>query len=119
MSVNNVKISGYAYKSTVRYTNAGKAITSFGLSFWNGKDKNGANKYAFVNCSFFGEQNIADRQAVEVDGYLCANDWTDKYGQKRHDLSIIAKSISNVGAQQTSDEKLFLQTVIRDDKIPF
>lgn len=119
MSVNNIKISGFAYKSAVRHTNAGKAITSFGLNFWNGKDKNGVNKYAFVNCTFFGEQNIADRQGVEIDGYLCANDWTDKYGQKRHDLSIIAKNISLVRGRQNSDDKLFEQSDMKDDTIPF
>ena len=119
MSVNNVKISGFAYKSAVRYTNSGKAITSFGLNFWNGKDKNGANKYSFVNCTFFGETNIADRQEVEVEGYLCANDWTDKYGQTRRDLSIIAKSITNVMDQKTMDEKFLLKAEIIDDTIPF
>lgn len=93
MSVNKINITGKVYKSVVRYTNNGKAITSFGLNFWNGKNKDETNKYAFVNCTYFCEQTIADRQDVEVEGYLCANEWTDKYGQTRRDLSIIAKNI--------------------------
>ena len=93
MTKNTISIFGRVYKYQVRHTTTGKTVCRFGLQFWNGKDKDGKNQYAFVNCKGFDDFNLTEKQDVVVCGRLGYEEWTDKQGNKRSAILIFVNSI--------------------------
>lgn len=122
---NKVQISGKIGTTKEFNTSSGKTITRFGLSFWNGKDKDGKSKYAFVNCIYFDrlEQTHGD---VEIDGYISSEEWNDKEtGKKRTSIVLNVKTIkpfewknSNVESENKVNDDDYADSSI-DDECPF
>ena len=77
---NQVIISGKAYRPQVRQTKSGKSITTFGLSVWNGKDKDGKGIYCFIDCKCFTDESSLSGE-VTVSGRLAFDMW-EKDGKK-------------------------------------
>lgn len=90
---NEIKLEGYSYKYELRNTPNGKKVCRFGLKFYNGKDKDGNSKYAFVSCKGFDDYALSDKEKVIVNGSLSQSEWTDKQGNQKKELQILVSSI--------------------------
>ena len=80
----------------LRRTQSGKAVTSFPIAVdRDGKDA-GTDWFdvvAWERTAEFAAQYCAKGRKVVVDGRLQARDWTDKDGNKRRAVEIIANSV--------------------------
>ncbi len=97
MSMNRVCIMGRLTRSPeLRRTQSGKAVTSFPIAVdRDGKDA-GTDWFdvvAWERTAEFAAQYCAKGRKVVVDGRLQARDWTDKDGNKRRSVEIIANSV--------------------------
>ena len=97
MSMNRVCIMGRLTRSPeLRRTQSGKAVTSFPIAVdRDGKDA-GTDWFdvvAWERTAEFAAQYCAKGRKVVVDGRLQARDWTDKDGNKRRAVEIIANSV--------------------------
>ena len=104
MLMNEIKLKGRVYRYETKQTSTGKTLCRFGLQFYTGKDKDGKSKYAFVNCKGFADYGLKEKQDVFVSGNLACEEWTDKEGNKRSALLILA---SSVGTEEPKEEKGF------------
>lgn len=77
---NQVIISGRAYRPQVRNTKSGKSITTFGLSVYSGKDKDGKSQYNFMDCKCFSDETNLSGDVV-VSGRIGFDNW-EKDGKK-------------------------------------
>ena len=93
MIVNEVRLNGRVYRYKVSRTKNDKLICNFGLQFWNGRDKDGNNKYAFVDCMGFEDYKLKDKSDVVVVGNLACDEWVDKNQNKQNRLKIMVKSV--------------------------
>lgn len=97
MSLNRVCIMGRLTRAPeLRRTQSGKAVTSFPIAVdRDGKDA-GTDWFdvvAWERTAEFAAQYFAKGRKVVVDGRLQARDWTDKDGNKRRSVEIIANSV--------------------------
>ena len=97
MSMNRVCIMGRLTRAPeLRRTQSRKAVTSFPLAVdRDGKDA-GTDWFdvvAWERTAEFAAQYCAKGRKVVVDGRLQARDWTDKDGNKRRSVEIIANSV--------------------------
>ena len=97
MSLNRIIVMGRIGKDLeLRRTQSGKAVTSFPIAVdRDGKDA-GTDWFdvvAWERTAEFAEQYCAKGRKVVVDGRLQARDWTDKDGNKRRSVEIIANSV--------------------------
>ena len=97
MSMNRVCIMGRLTRDPeLRRTQSGKAVTSFPIAVdRDGKDA-GTDWFdvvAWERTAEFATQYCAKGRKVVVDGRLQARDWTDKDGNKRRAVEIIAHSV--------------------------
>lgn len=97
MSLNRISVMGRIGKDLeLRRTQSGKAVTSFPLAVdRDGKDA-GTDWFdvvAWERTAEFAAQYCAKGRKVVVDGRLQARDWTDKDGNKRRSVEIIANSV--------------------------
>ena len=112
--MNDIKISGTVFNAKQN----GK-ITTFRLSFYNGKDKTGAyNPNGFIECKVFDNVEFKDKERVEVNGYLACDYW-EYQGKKYSQLTIVANSVEPDFSQKKDD--LWGEPVVKidDDTIPF
>jgi len=77
---NQVIVSGRAYRPQLRTTKSGKSITTFGLSVYSGKDKDGKSKYNFIDCKCFSDESNLSGDVVVV-GKIGFDSW-EKDGKK-------------------------------------
>lgn len=94
MSLNRTSVMGRIGKDLeLRRTQSGKAVTSFPIAVdRDGKDA-GTDWFdvvAWERTAEFAAQYCAKGRKVVVDGRLQARDWTDKDGNKRRSVEIIA-----------------------------
>lgn len=97
MSLNRISVMGRIGKDLeLRRTQSGKAVTSFPIAVdRDGKDA-GTDWFdvvAWERTAEFAAQYCAKGRKVVVDGRLQARDWTDKDGNKRRSVEIIANSV--------------------------
>lgn len=97
MSLNRISVMGRIGKDLeLRRTQSGKAVTSFPIAVdRDGKDA-GTDWFdvvAWERTAEFAAQYCAKGRKVVVDGRLQARDWTDKDGNKRRAVEIIANSV--------------------------
>lgn len=97
MSLNRTSVMGRIEKDLeLRRTQSGKAVTSFPIAVdRDGKDA-GTDWFdvvAWERTAEFAAQYCAKGRKVVVDGRLQARDWTDKDGNKRRAVEIIANSV--------------------------
>lgn len=97
MSLNRINVMGRIGKDLeLRRTQSGKAVTSFPIAVdRDGKDA-GTDWFDVVAWERTAErtaQYCAKGRKVVVDGRLQARDWTDKDGNKRRSVEIIANSV--------------------------
>lgn len=97
MSLNRISVMGCIGKDLeLRRTQSGKAVTSFPIAVdRDGKDAGTDWFYvvAWERTAEFAAQYCAKGRKVVVDGRLQARDWTDKDGNKRRAVEIIANSV--------------------------
>lgn len=97
MSLNRTSVMGRIGKDLeLLRTQSGKAVTSFPIAVdRDGKDA-GTDWFdvvAWERTAEFAAQYCAKGRKVVVDGRLQARDWTDKDGNKRRAVEIIANSV--------------------------
>ena len=97
MSLNRINVMGRIGKDLeLRRTQSGKAVTSFPIAVdRDGKDA-GTDWFdvvAWERTAEFAAQYCAKGRKVVVDGRLQARDWTDKDGNTRRAVEIIANSV--------------------------
>lgn len=114
MFENKVIITGRAYRPQVRTTKSGKAITTFGLSVYNGKDRDGKSTYCFIDCKYFDEANNLNGD-VRVEGKLAFDVW-EKEGKKNTKPIII---VDKLDMGDGGKEPVKQETELKDDEIPW
>jgi single-strand DNA-binding protein len=91
----------------VRYTNDGKAVSSFGIAMnrYAGKNPDGSYKEAvdFFNVEAWDlpeglVQRLVKGQKIALEGEMRQKRWPDKNGQEQQRVVIIAKNIILIGA---------------------
>jgi len=85
----------------IRYTNAGKAIASFGVCYNESYQKDGQwiKKPCFFDCSAFGktaESNFKKGELVHIEGALSFDSW-ERDGQKRTKVNLKVFKIEPIG----------------------
>ena len=131
MSLNRIIVMGRIGKDLeLRRTQSGKAVTSFPIAVdRDGKDA-GTDWFdvvAWERTAEFAAQYCAKGRKVVVDGRLQARDWTDKDGNKRRSVEIIANSVyfADSKRQEGSDSPASYSTAggmieVEDDgELPF
>lgn len=98
MSMNRVCVIGRIGRDIeLRRTQNGKAVTSFSLAVdRDGKDA-GTDWFdvvAWEKTAEYISQYCAKGRKIGIEGRLQARDWTDKDGNKRYKVEIIAQSIT-------------------------
>lgn len=107
---NQLTISGKAWEPSTKYAGNGTCVTSFSVSVYDGKDKEGKAKYFNVNCVAFKElaENIGNevkkQDNVLVVGRMTVESWDDKETGKKQYKNIlivdeIGKTISHFSGQ--------------------
>ena len=93
----------------VRYTNDGKAVSSFGIAMnrYAGKNPDGSHKEAvdFFNVEAWDlpdglVQRLVKGQKIALEGEMRQKRWPDKNGQEQQRVVILAKNIILIGAQK-------------------
>lgn len=108
-------------KGTVFNAKQNGKLTTFRLSFYNGKDKNGAyNPNGFIECKYFDNITFKDKERIVVKGYLACDYW-EYQGKKYSQLCIKINEISREGNKDTSvmDAAWNEAKPVADDEIPF
>ena len=86
--MNEIKLKGTVFNAK----QSGK-VTTFRLSFYNGKDKAGAyNPNGFIECKVFENVEFKDKERIVVVGYL-AQDYWEYQGKKYSQLCIKVNEI--------------------------
>lgn len=119
--MNEIKLTGKIAFKKVITANSGKEFTTFSLGFYNGKDAEGKSKFGNVKTTLFGITDFNDADEVVVIGYLAQDNFTDKDGVARKNLSIIAKIIEKSEFKQAEKKESKTSESIEslDDSIPF
>lgn len=89
--MNRVEITGKIYNIKESTTTTGKSVTRFGLSIYNGKDKNGKSQYGFVDCKYFGRITPSEL-LKDIVGRLTIDSW-EKDGKKFSKVEILVEEI--------------------------
>ena len=89
--MNKVEITGRIYNIKETTTTTGKTVSRFGLSIYNGKDKNGKTQYGFVDCKYFGRVTPSEL-LKDVVGRLTIDSW-EKDGKKFSKVEILVEEI--------------------------
>lgn len=112
--MNELKLKGRIFNKKVAYTKTQKAVTTFGLSVWNGKDAEGKNTYEFVNAKHWGE--IVDTEGeVDITGRIAFDTWNDQSGKKQVRMYILVNEIRKSSFEHKSSESNDSQL---DDSVP-
>jgi hypothetical protein len=120
--MNEIRLKGTVFSAK----QTGK-MTTFRLSFYNGKDKEGNyNPNGFIECKCFENVTFSDKERIEVVGYLACDYW--EYQGKKYSQLVIKVSEIIRGEKKEPDrlEKLEEawnepqeEETLSDDEIPF
>lgn len=115
--MNEIRIKGTVFNAKQN----GK-ITTFRLSFYNGKDKTGAyNPNGFIECKYFDNITFKDKERIEIVGYLACDYW-EYQGKKYSQLCI---KVNEIQRGEKKDDTPVMDTAwneakpVADDEIPF
>lgn len=103
---NEITLTGKIGFKKVITAKSGKEFTTFSLGFYNGKDESNKSKYGNIKVTLFDITNFNDKEEVVIYGYLVEDKFTDKDGNERKALSIIAKDIKASEFKQTSHQEI-------------
>jgi single-strand DNA-binding protein len=93
--MNNLTVCGNASEPKIRYTQSGQAVASFAV-FIKRKNKDGEQESTPINVTAWGDMaenivaNVQKGDRVLVTGRLQENTWTDKEGNERKGVELIA-----------------------------
>ena len=90
--MNKVELTGKIYNVKVSTTATGKKISRFGLSIYNGKDREGKSQYGFIDCKYFGEVQPASN-LKDISGRVTIDAW-EKDGKKFSKVEILVDTIN-------------------------
>lgn len=105
---NYVELSGRVYNPEISTTTSGKRVARFGLSVWSGKDKEGKSMYNFVNCKYWGDEQIENGKDIDLSGKIAFDTW-EKDGKKNVRIYVLVDSFQDqkpVVPQQSQQEDL-------------
>lgn len=115
MEINNVLISGrLGADPEVRRFDNGSMVANFRLAHEvRFKDKNGETKErtdwhnvsAVGKIAEFVQQYIGKGRRVLVEGYLRKRDWTDKDGNKREVVEVVAMQVHPLDRPKENDQR--------------
>ena len=117
MQKNKVELSGYVANYKEYKTKNDKTISSFGLSIYNGKNKEGKPQYEFVNIKAFKELNLVDREYIELIGHLAFEKWKDKRGNEQKSTIVFADNVNIMASPNKPSENKEDEFI--DDSVPF
>lgn len=108
MSLNRICIQGRMTKDPeLRYTNSGKAVTSFTLAVDRDRKDGGVD---YVDCTAwdktaeFAVQYFGKGSQAVVDGRLQFRDWKDKNGNNRRNAEVQVEHIYFCGSKKDAAE---------------
>jgi single-strand DNA-binding protein len=139
MALNRITLQGRITKDIeLRYTNSGKAVTSFTIAVdRDRKDASGNRGVDFVDCTIwdkgaeFAAQYFSKGSQAVVDGRLQFREWKDKDGNNRRNAEVLVENIYFCGskAENTSaaptgygaqvSEQAGFQEIKDDGDLPF
>lgn len=99
---NSITLSGKINWDVKVHQTSKSVMASFPLNFYNGKDKDGENMYANVNCVAFGKQlcdalvNSGKGASVLIHGSLRVNSY-EKDGKKVYNTNIFVDDVAVEG----------------------
>jgi single-strand DNA-binding protein len=112
MSVNKVILVGNLGRDPeTRYTGAGQAVCNFTLATNETyKDRNGERQkrtewhkiVAWQKKAEFAQQYLKKGSLIYLEGSIRSREWTDKEGQKRTTVEIIASEFRFIGSKSDS-----------------
>lgn len=112
--MNELHISGYAYKPEVKSFSNGRVMSRFSLKYGNGKDKSGKWQNAFIPVKLFADMLLKDGDKVEIWGKIACNKWIDKTGKEQWTTYIWANRVETEEKEQ--EQK---QDFVNDELPPF
>ena len=107
MALNRIAIQGRITKDIeLRYTNSGKAVTSFTLAVdRDRKDANGNRGVDFIDCTVwekgaeFAAQYFGKGSQAVVDGRLQFREWKDNNGNNRRNAEVLVENVYFCGSK--------------------
>ena len=107
MALNLIAIQGRITKDIeLRYTNSGKAVTSFTLAVdRDRKDANGNRGVDFIDCTVwekgaeFAAQYFGKGSQAVVDGRLQFREWKDNNGNNRRNAEVLVENMYFCGSK--------------------
>lgn len=107
MALNRIAIQGRITKDIeLRYTNSGKAVTSFTLAVdRDRKDANGNRGVDFIDCTVwekgaeFAAQYFGKGSQAVVDGRLQFREWKDNNGNNRRNAEVLVENMYFCGSK--------------------
>lgn len=122
----SISIIGNVGKEAVlRYTQAGKAVTSFSVAVYAGKEfpPMWFNIVAWEALAETARELCTKGRKVEVAGYLSSRRWTDKAGAEKVSVELIAQTIHKVetkpAAPKPVDDFSYGPPPLTDSELPF
>lgn len=112
--MNELHISGWAFKPETRKVSSGKDLIRFALKYGNGKDKDGKWQNAFIPVKIFAEGlTVSDNQKVEIWGKIARDKWIDKTGKEQWTTYIFANRVETEEKEQEQKQDFV------NDEVPF
>lgn len=143
MNINRCELSGNITRDgELKATQGGTSVLSFGLAF-NDRKRDANGKWVdvpnYIECVIFGnyaesmERHLTKGRRVFVAGKLKWSQWSDKSGNKRSKIELIADTIdlpptgqkkASQAAQQQAEQPTYsapapVEPDLYDDEIPF
>lgn len=126
MTAASITVVGNVGKEAVlRYTQAGKAVTSFSVAVYAGKDfpPQWFSVVAWEALAEVARELCAKGRKVEVAGYLSSRRWKDKNGEEKVSVEIVAQRIEKVdvkpAAPKPVDDFNYGPPPMSDADLPF
>ena len=122
--MNEVKIKGKVHNIKKVDTKTGTNMTRASLGISRKDKKSGEWNTEWFNIVAFGPaaetlSNTHDKSQVIVTGYLKQSSWTDKDGNKKSDIQIVANSIEQLADTETAVKRSVDTTQADFNDIPF
>lgn len=122
----SISIIGNVGKDAVlRFTQAGKAVTSFSVAVYAGKDfpPQWFSVVAWEALAEVARELCAKGRKVEVAGYLSSRRWKDKNGEEKVSVELIAQQIHKAEVKQAApkpvDDFNYGPPPLTDSELPF
>lgn len=121
--LNSVNIQGrFTDHPELTHLSNGKAVTNFTIAVDGGKNGDGTRRVDFIKivawnamaefiCKYFEKG-----QQIIVEGKISSGSFTDKSGNKRKDVYVLAKGANFCGAKSHEAQELSFSEDITDDE---